>query len=74
MKKIDIDFKNLANIKQRFCIKDIENFLNCHLEHPDDTIVIVDGLFITGKTTILQQIIKYIKVSKVLKIKLLFMM
>ena len=61
MKKIDIDFKNLANIKQRFCIKDIENFLNCHLEHPDDTIAIVDGLFGTGKTTILQQIIKIYK-------------
>lgn len=58
MQKINIDFKKLANIEQRFCIKDIEYFLNYHLEHPNDTITIVDGLFGTGKTTILQQIIK----------------
>ena len=56
MKKVDIDFKNLENIKQRFYVKDIQDFLTRHFKRPNDTVVIIDGLYGTGKTTLMQQL------------------
>ena len=72
MKKIDINFKNLNNIKERFYIKDIQKFLTYHFEHPNDTIVVVDGLFGTGKTTILQQLAQIYKNNPEFKDKIVF--
>ncbi len=72
MKKIDINFKNLNNIKERFYIKDIQKFLTYHFEHPNDTIVVVDGLFGTGKTTILQQLAQIYKNNPKFKDKIVF--
>ena len=72
MKKVDIDFKNLENIKQRFYVKDIQDFLTRHFKRPNDTVVIIDGLYGTGKTTLMQQLAQVYKNNLEFKDKIAF--
>lgn len=72
MKKVDIDFKNLENIKQRFYVKDIQDFLTRHFKRPNDTVIIIDGLYGTGKTTLMQQLAQVYKNDLEFKDKIVF--
>ena len=72
MKKVDIDFKNLENIKQRFYVKDIQDFLTRHFKRPNDTVVIIDGLYGTGKTILMQQLAQAYKNNLEFKDKIVF--
>ena len=60
MNKLNIDFEGLVNKEKRFCIQKLRNFLDTKQEY-EGQIAVLYGLRRTGKTTIMQQIIKEYK-------------
>lgn len=71
MEKIDFDFEKIKDFKERFCVKEIKEFLDKNKEL-EGRIIILYGLRRTGKTTIMQQIINDYKEKPEYKNKWVF--
>lgn len=62
MKQLDIDLIDIDKIiPNRLAFENALKFAKYHLEHPNDTILVLNGLYGTGKRTILYQILKEYK-------------
>lgn len=62
MKQLDIDLIDIDKIiPNRLAFENALKFAKYHLEHPNDTILVLNGLYGTGKRTILYQILREYK-------------